>query len=130
MIRFVKFCWIAPFDLSIISLTYPFFKDERSLVWAFICSKATSIIKCKFEPFSEFVFPLRTTELASAGRVSDDESDDDDDVSDVEDRQGTYEEDFQIDPKDETAFNAFMNTDSAPRKTLADLVIIFKLPFF
>ena len=77
-------------------------------------------------PFFIF-FLLRTTELASAGRVSDDESDDDDDVSDVEDRQGTYEEDFQIDPKDETAFNAYMNTDSAPRKTLADLVIILKL---
>jgi hypothetical protein len=56
--------------------------------------------------------------------MSDDESDDED-LSDVEEKPGkndNLEEDFKIDPRDETAFNAFMNTNVEPRKTLADLV--------
>ena len=56
----------------------------------------------------------------------DDDSDDNDNASDIKDRgrKDDQLEDFQIDPKDESAFNAFMNTNPAPRKTLADLVLL------
>ena len=56
--------------------------------------------------------------------MSDDESEDED-LSDTEvqpSKNENFEEDFKIDPRDETAFNAFMNTNVEPRKTLADLV--------
>ena len=53
--------------------------------------------------------------------------DDSEDESDVEEGQNEiqpehFEEEIKIDPRDETAFNAFMNTTVGPRKTLADLV--------
>ena len=52
---------------------------------------------------------------------------DSDDESDVEGEENEiqpehFEEEIKIDPRDETAFNAFMNTTVGPRKTLADLV--------
>ena len=56
--------------------------------------------------------------------------DDSEDESDVEEGQNEiqpehFEEEIKIDPRDETAFNAFMNTAVGPRKTLADLVRCF-----
>lgn len=62
--------------------------------------------------------------------MSDDESDDDDDDDiETQSRKDDQLEDFQIDPKDESAFNAFMSTNSGPRKTLADLVLT-RVSFF
>ena len=62
--------------------------------------------------------------MSAGRRMSDDESEDED-LSDTEvqpSKNENFEEDFKIDPRDETAFNAFMNTNVEPRKTLADLV--------
>ncbi len=63
--------------------------------------------------------------LSSGPKLADDDSDDDVD-SDADEQHGKneqfQEEDFKIDPRDESAFNAFMNTNVEPRKTLADLV--------
>ena len=63
--------------------------------------------------------------LSSGPKLAEDDSDEDND-SDVDKQQGKneqfQEEDFKIDPRDESAFNAFMNTNVEPRKTLADLV--------
>ncbi len=73
--------------------------------------------------------------LSSGPRMAEEDSEDDND-SDVDEpgkNDQFQEEDFKIDPKDESAFNAFMNTNIAPRKTLADLVraltIILKFRF-
>jgi hypothetical protein len=69
-----------------------------------------------------FVFVV---ELSTVPHDSDEDDDlSDEDVDEPLRRGDDHEEDFEIDPKDERAFNAFMNSSLEPRKTLADLVTI------
>lgn len=65
--------------------------------------------------------------MSQDGQSSDEE--DEDDHSDYEGGNDQNYEDISVDPKDEEAFEAFMNPEKAARKTLAELVIFFKSDF-